>query len=200
MKTLLVVALLMSLGVLGCSSDSGSSGSSGDGLVANESEPLYDKGFFAFANISSTEIIADYFKVTSGSTVVAMMARIEKTTGRMSYRRMSGTFTRSGSTYTVSFTQTTCPADRKTIAYDITGDASSWIFIKPDTSPTAIKYYNEEAYVIPGLTDDSITSTTEDVNCNLVAQTSSDNKEIALKTSNDRRPASSRKSIWPAVK
>ncbi len=199
MKTLILVAVLMGFGVVGCSSDSGSSGSSGgnNGVVANESEPLFNKSFFTFANKSGTQVIGEYFKITSASNITGMIALIDKSTGQMFYRKLIGTFTRSGSTYSVNFTEATCLTDIKKMTYEVSGNPDDSIFIRVNGNATALKYYNDEVYMIPGIDSTTVTSTTEDVNCNLVAAPiNRGSNASATKVSSGRSPANSHKSIW----
>jgi hypothetical protein len=199
-KTLKIIILSsMCLAFGACSPSSSDSKSSSDPATAASTDPLVDNTYFKASTDSSTNTNLIFaFKVKPGNTFSAITLKYSISSGAAVYRKYTGTYVKSGDNYAITYNYETCnPTGTDNLV--ITGNAASVVGVKQNGSPTTVMFYNDKAYTIAGVSELTLSSATEDVNCNLISKNAK--SEVFKMASNEpskstRSIASEKKSVF----
>lgn len=177
------ISILLFLNV-SCSGESGgNSGSDANGLASNSS-PYNGQAYFLSGTKSGTSDTLVYYVKFEGFNVRTLTFIKSASTGHITYRKNNGTYSFSGDKYVANYTYETCnPVGTESFIIK-SGNPLDSIMITQVGSPTSLKFFNTNAYYIPGLNLENVAVYTEDVGCAMLSK---------LQKPNDRIPASATK-------
>lgn len=157
----LLLSIVLSVGC----SQGGGGGSSSSG----QSDPMVGNTYFASMYNAKGDLYVEAFKIPEAGKIHVLYFKKPSGSSIMYYRKSIGTYSSSGSSYTVNYSYETCNP-KGTESFDVKGDPADALGIRQVGSATTVKCYNDKAYYVSGLSATTFAAATEDISCNLVVK------------------------------
>lgn len=184
--------LVMSLGLLACSEDKGSSSSNSSPV-----DPLNEKVFFYNFTGPNGEVMIDAYQFKSPNKIRNLRIMKAVSSNVITYRQFVGTYSKDGETYSVTYPSRTCANDKSDEKLRLGLDSEmDRMAVQRESSPGVTVMYKDGAkYGVSGFSFAQIDISKEDVACSNQYLT-----KLGEVPSNDRAPASAENNLKKALR